>query len=265
MSSAAAPDPLARLLELPGVFESVDAARGSVDALLRELRGRELRRRVGEVTAESLRRAAWASTVLETGAPLPLADFHAPFPVEVTGRAAAGVAAGALRLTTELAGLAGVWSQAPLQALARVHVLAASDVVPADELGRPRADAEVSARLAALAELLVAPTQAPAVVVSAVVHGELLALRPFAWGNGLVARAAARLVLLERGLDPRAASVPEEGHLRIGEAVYAGALAGYRTGTPDGVAGWLGHCAEAVAVGGQVGREVAAQVLAGTP
>ena len=62
-------DPLAALAALPGVFEAVDAARGSVDALLRELRGPALRRRVPEVTAESLRRAAWASTCLEIGGP----------------------------------------------------------------------------------------------------------------------------------------------------------------------------------------------------
>lgn len=259
MSSAAVPDPLARLLELPGVFEAVDAARGSVDTLLRDLRGRDLRRRVAEVTAESLRRAAWASTTLETGSSTAIEDFHAPFDDGSDGRTAAG----ALRLTTELSGLAGVWTRAPLQALARLHALVAADVVPAQELGRPRADAEVSARLSSLADLLVTPTEAPAVLVSAVVHGELLALAPFGWGNGLVARGAARLVLLERGLDPRAASVPEEGHLRIGPERYAAALTGYRTATPDGVADWLGHCAQAVAVGGQVGREVARSVVAG--
>jgi hypothetical protein len=253
------PDPFARLLELPGVFEAVDAARGSVDVLLRELRGRELRRLVGDVTTESLRRAAWASAELETGTPVDLATFHAPFADDDLGRTCGG----ALRLTTELSGLADVWSRAPLQALARLHTLAARDVLPADELGRPRPDAQVSARLSGLADLLIAPTQAPAVVVSAVVHGEIAALAPFSWGNGLVARAAARLVLLARGLDPRAASVPEEGHLRLGRDVYGGALEHYVLGTPDGVARWVGHCAQAVAIGGQVGREVARAVAGG--
>ena len=43
----------------------------------------------------------------------------------------------------------------------------------------------------------------PPLLRAAVVHGELLALRPFAGPNGVVARAAARLTLIAGGLDPR--------------------------------------------------------------
>ena len=46
-----------------------------------------------------------------------------------------------------------------------------------------------------LSGLLTAPTKAPALVVGAIVHGELLTLRPFGWGDGIVARAAQRLAL----------------------------------------------------------------------
>ena len=42
----AEPDVLASLAMLDGVFETVEAARGSVDSLLRELRGPGLRSRV---------------------------------------------------------------------------------------------------------------------------------------------------------------------------------------------------------------------------
>ncbi len=251
-----AADPLGRLVELPGVFEAVEAARGSVDALLRELRGRELRRRVTEVTAESLRRAAWASTALELGEAGDLPSFGAPFDDSERGRTGRG----ALRVTTELAGLAGVWRTAPLQALARLHSLAAADVLSAVELGRPRPLADVGGRLSGLADVLTAPTQAPAVLVAAVVLGELEAVRPFPWGNGLVARGAARLVLLDRGLDPRAASIPEVGLLELGPAAYEAALAGYVTGSPEGVAGLLVHWAQAVALGGRAGRDVASAV-----
>jgi hypothetical protein len=255
-------DPLATLTGLPGVFEAVDAARGSVDALLRELRGRDLRRRVPEVTAESLRRAAWASTCLEIGgsrSDWALEAFHAPFADDVHG----ATARGALRVTTELASLATVWSRAPLQALARLHTLAAADLAADEWLGRPRPDDGVPDRLAALAELVTAPTEAPAVVVSAVVLGELLGLEPFVGGNGLVARAAARLVLLERGLDPQAVSIPEEGLLDLGTEATAAGLSGYLTGTADGVATWIGHWAQAVALGGRAGRAVAAALLRG--
>ena len=255
-------DPLSALAELPEVFEAVDAARGSVDALLRELRGPALRRRVPEVTAESLRRAAWASTCLELAgdsAALELDRFQAPFEDDAEG----ATARGALRVTTELASLAGVWGRAPMQALARLHTLAAADVVGDEWLGRPRPDEGVPERLAALADLVTRDTEAPAVVVSAVVLGELLGLAPFVGGNGLVACGAARLVLLYRGLDPQAVSVPEQGLLELGPEATGVALAGYLTGAPLGVAGWIVHWAQAVALGGRAGREVAARVLAG--
>lgn len=254
-------DPLASLADLPDVFEAVDAARGSVDALLRELRGPALRRRVPEVTAESLRRAAWASTCLEiTGhaSDWALTSFHAPFADDADG----AIARGALRVTTELSSLSTVWSRAPLQALARLHTLAAADVVADEWLGRPRPDEGMADRMAALAELVTTQTEAPAVIVSGVVLGELLGAAPFVGGNGLVARGAARLVLLSRGLDPQAVSVPEEGLLELGPATTLPALAGYLTGTPEGVGGWLVHWGQAVALGGRAGRAVAADLLA---
>jgi hypothetical protein len=73
----------------------------------------------------------------------------------------------------------------------------------------------------------------------------------------VVARLVSRCVLIGRGLDPLAVSVPEEGHVRLGRETYDEALAAYRTGRSAGVTRWLAHCAEAVAVGGEVGREVA--------
>jgi hypothetical protein len=77
------------------------------------------------------------------------------------------------------------------------------------------------------------------------VHGELLGLDAFPPVSGLVARAAARLTLTERGLDPQALVPVEAGHLEL-RADYDRALAGYRAGTPRGLAGWLAHCADAV-------------------
>ena len=112
MSPAA--DPLAAVARLPGVFESVEAARGSVDALLRDLRAPALRQRVTEVTAESVRLAAWASAALE-GRVGGADAFVAPV--------ADQVGANALRLNAELASLAETWDALPLQALARMHVL----------------------------------------------------------------------------------------------------------------------------------------------
>jgi hypothetical protein len=192
------------------------------------------------------------------------------------------VLAGALRVAEALGRLLPVWRRAPLQALARLHVLAAVDLgVETELLGRPRttgergvddplglgeppAPVEVDARLDGLCRLLLAPTTAPAVVVAAVVHGELLALRAFGSVDGLVARAAARLVLVDRGLDPKAVSAPEVGHAELDAAglrahhahAYAEAAHGYVGGGADGLAQWLVHCARAVALGAQEGVAV---------
>jgi len=254
-------DPLADVAALPEVFDAVEAARGSVDALLRDLRAPELRGRVAGVTAAALRASARASATLELGSDigLPAADaFGPPFADDDTGRTAAG----AWRLSVQLGALAATFERAPGQALARAHALAAAGLVDADALGRPRSEPGVADRLRGLSEVVTARTDAPAAVVAAVVHGELLSLRPFGTGDGLVARAAVRMVLMTRGLDPQAVTVPEAGHLAQGSAAYAAALAAYASGTREGVAKWVVHCATALAVGARDGRALAAVVAA---
>ncbi|NSL43760.1 oxidoreductase, partial [Streptomyces sp. 8P21H-1] len=104
-------------------------------------------------------------------------------------------------------------------------------------------------RLDGLARLVVAGSSAPALVTAAVVHGELLALRPFGSHNGLVARAAERIVLVGSGLDPKSVCPPEVGHAELGRAAYAAALDGYASGTPEGMAAWIAHCGRAVELG----------------
>lgn len=49
----------------------------------------------------------------------------------------------------------------------------------------------------------------PGVIVAGVVHERILEIQPFEAANGRVARAAARLVLHARGIDPHGAAVPE--------------------------------------------------------
>ena len=99
---------------------------------------------------------------------------------------------GALRVAQALEGgegaLVAVWRRAPLQALARLHVLAAADQVDEDRLGRPRAEPEIGPRLELLADVVTRPTKASAPVVAAVAHGELLTLKPFGSADGVVAR-----------------------------------------------------------------------------
>jgi hypothetical protein len=232
------PDPLLPLLDLPGVADGVDRARAAVDGLLGN---RTLRRRSADVSAESSLRGAWASAWL-AGSHLSLADVRAGTPHAL----ADPVLQGALRAQAAIGLLADTWTRAPRQALARLHALAAADLVTdRDTLGRP--DPAAAARLDTLAYVLTV-TSVPAVVVAAIVHGELLSLDAFPPASGVVARTAARMCLVERGLDPKSLVVLEAGHRELGEA-YAEALAGYRTATRDGIARWVVHCADAVEAG----------------
>ena len=158
------------------------------------------------------------------------------------------VVQGSLRVAAALPSLAETWPKAPRQVLARLHVLAARGSVAPSALGHP-VDGSSGPRLDALAALVAGGTSAPPLVVAAVVHGELLALRPFAGPAGVVARAAARLTLMSSGFDPRGLIAPEVGHLAR-EPEYVGAAGAFATGTPDGVRSWLRHCAAAVTAAG---------------
>lgn len=231
------PDPFARLAELEGVASAMAASRDGIDALLRD---RGLRRTTPELTAESLLRGAHASGVL-AGSRAPLDAVRSG-----TGDPAAQAA---VRVSAELLGLVPVLTEAPLQALARLHTLAGAGELPEEQLGRPRSEAAAQ-RLADLGRLLVAGTRAPALVEAAVVHAELVTLEPFGGRDGLVARAAERLVLVARGVDRASLVVPEAGHLRL-RAAYESNLRGYRDGGPAGVHSWLLYAAEAYAAGAE--------------
>lgn len=232
----AAGDPLAPLLALPGVGDAVERSRLAVDAMVAH---RTLRRRSSQVSAESALRGAWAAARL-AGAGVELDAVRA-------GDVAEPRLQGSLRAYASLGALADTWTRAPRQALARLHVLAAADLVAdRDTLGRPTG-AAASSRLDVLASVLAA-TRAPALVVAAVVAGDVLVLDAFAPASVVVAHAALRLTLVERGLDPRSLAVPEVGALEsAGER--AAALAGFRAGTPEGVAGWIGHVGDTLVLG----------------
>src|SRR5918995_3116110 len=119
--------PLSDLLELVDVRAAVDEARERVDAALRH---RALRRQGGQVAAEISLRSAVASAALEG---------HAEDREDVrSGVVTDPVVQGALRVAGALPGLSDTWQRAPLQALARLHVLAAKGAVPDADLGRPR-------------------------------------------------------------------------------------------------------------------------------
>lgn len=232
-----APDPLAWLTELEGVPSAFVAARDGIDAMLRD---RGLRRTTPEQTTESLLLGAHASAVLE-GSRSSLD--------EVRAGAADEIAQAAVRVSTGVLALVPVIGTSPLQAFARLHALAGKGVVDDDALGRP-VSADRADRLNALATTLSA-TSVPALMVGALVHAELATVAPFASHNGIVARAAERLVMVARGVDPASVVVPEAGHLAV-RAEYESNLRGYRDGGRSGLHSWLLYAAEAVSAGADV-------------
>ena len=156
------------------------------------------------------------------------------------------VVQGALRVSRELNTMAPLWTKVPRQVLARLHVLAARDAVAPDRLGRPSGDPRIAARLSGLMELVGrGSVPVPGALLAAAIHGELLALSPFAGASGVVARAAARLTLIASGLDPRGLLPIEVGHLER-EPEYQGVRQAFTTGTPDGLRAWLIHSANAL-------------------
>ncbi len=141
-------DPLAPLMELPGVAAASEQAR---EALGRAHRHRANLRRWPVTAAEAALRSARASAVLDGGGrklddQLDVSAISDP------------VFAGALRVAQALEGgetnLVGVWQRAPLQALARLHMLAAADRVDESRLGRPRSEPDVGPRLELLAQIV---------------------------------------------------------------------------------------------------------------
>ncbi|MGW2015497.1 oxidoreductase [Streptomyces sp. NPDC001927] len=267
--STHASDPLAALGSLPGVADSVDSVRKAVDRVYGH---RVMRRRSNEITSEAALRGARGSAAL-SGADWALEEVRRR--TDFGGDPEARTVGAALRLGAEAGQLLSIWRQSPLRVLARLHLVAVGDAALgtgsgaglglADSVGRPRQlgeavdeplieaplpdPAEVAGRLDGLSELIIAGGTAPALVTAAVVHGELLALRPFTSYNGLIARTAERIVLIGSGLDPKAICPAEVGHAEQGRAAYVAAFEGYLSGTPEGMAAWIAHCGRAVELG----------------
>ncbi|GAA2964033.1 MULTISPECIES: oxidoreductase [Streptomyces] len=252
-------DPLVALGSLPGVPDAVDSVRKAVDRVYGH---RVMRRRSTEVTAEAALRGARGSAAL-SGADWNLEEVRRR--TDFRGEDEARTVGAALRLTAEAGQLLSIWRQSPLRVLARLHLVAAGGAAPDDAVGRPRfagepveeplieaalPDAnEVAGRLEGLSRLILAGSAAPALVTASIVHGELLALRPFGSHNGLVARTAERIVLIGSGLDPKSICPAEVGHAEQGRAAYVAAFEGYLSGKPEGMSAWIAHCGRAVELG----------------
>ena len=223
---------LERIAALPGVAAAVDEAREACT----QLRWHPaLRRKADSARAEAGVRAVQSSAAL-AGARFPLelvrnvARGADTFPEDAAGRTALG----ALRAHAEAEGCPGAGSGrrcrrsractwwlrpgwwrttrsavrgGPARSRARERTCSRRPALP---LPAPDA-AELAGRLAALGDLLAAPASVPALVVAGLVHAEIATLRPFVTGNGVVARALCRAIVIGRGLDPTGVAVWEAG------------------------------------------------------
>ena len=275
-------DRLAALTELPDVRERAEAVR---EACTRLRFHEALRRRIPEAAAESRVRGAQASAALD-GADLPVDHVRELMSGvrEWPGDPDPGLRTlrGAVAATAETERVVSLVRTAPLQALARLHVAAASPLGTGDSLGRPRVGEEdctelvdlgpapappvVAARLASLSEVIVAAAgsnRVPAAVVAALVHAEVAAIRPFVHGNGLVARAMERTLVQAFGLDPTGVAVPEAGHVAGGGPAYLGSLTAYVRGDAAGVGLWLAQAQDALLRGVAEGERISDAVRVG--
>ncbi|MEL4161662.1 oxidoreductase [Corynebacterium bovis] len=245
----ATPDPLAPLAGLPGVQEAVDEAQDFLSRVHRHpanLRGHHV------TGSEGVLRGARASAQLDGGTVV----------IPESGQVDDPVLAGSLR-AAELLAPDGItetettWRRAPLQVMARINAVASPTMsdsqfrriaaesgrtVPRsgpDEFpvpGRPRQSTDQ--RLQLLAGLVTGGTRVSSVILSAVVHGELLTLAPFPDANGVTARACSRLATISGGLDPRGLGVPEVWWNRHRDE-YAENAEGFASGTVEGVGEWI--------------------------
>ena len=230
-------DPFISAALLEGIPSTYAGTRDGIDSMLRD---RGLRRSTPDDTARSLLLGAAATASLE----------GSTYEVEVLASGGGDeVARGAVRLSTELLGLLPVWQHSPVQALARMHALAAAGSVDDADLGRP-VNPDGVARLTALATMLGQATEAPGLVVAALVHAEIAAAGAFATHNAVVGRAAERLVIVAKGVDPASVTVPEAGHAAEPDG-YRAALAAYAGGEATGVHQWLMYASQAFTRGAE--------------
>ncbi|MCC5948789.1 MAG: Fic family protein [Nitriliruptoraceae bacterium] len=216
-------------------------------AVLAELTGRDR-----EVVRDAPARATWLDTLRVLDDP----DDHEVSALEVLG----------VRAADESDDLAEPLLTSPGDTLAELHRRLTRGLVTAARAGQPRTSeqavhdgatgrivyfttdpAQVPGELALLdAWLASTGAREHGLIASGVLHVELLRIHPFDAANGRLARAAARLALRARGLDPDRLAVPEPALARdpLGYAEEVARTARRRDQTI-----WLERWGEAVAEG----------------
>ena len=121
---------------------------------------------------------------------------------------------------------------------------------------------ELRERLEQIVVLIDTPNL-PALVRVALVHAEMLTVRPFALANGALGRLLVRHLSVRDGLDPTGVSVSDYYAGRVPGA-YAEAAQAYTSASLEGVVAWIIWQAEALLEGMRQGSELSRAVQAGT-
>lgn len=121
---------------------------------------------------------------------------------------------------------------------------------------------ELRERLEQIVALIDTPNL-PALVRLALVHAEMLTVRPFALANGALGRLLVRHLSVRDGLDPTGVSVSDYYAGRV-PAAYAEAAQAYVSASLEGVVAWIIWQAEALLEGMRQGSELSRAVQAGT-
>ena len=121
---------------------------------------------------------------------------------------------------------------------------------------------ELRERLEQIVALIDTPNL-PALVRLALVHAEMLTVRPFALANGALGRLLVRHLSVRDGLDPTGVSVSDYYAGRVPGA-YAEAAQAYASASLEGVVAWIIWQAEALLEGMRQGSELSRAVQAGT-
>jgi hypothetical protein len=248
MSTALAP-----LLADEPIATAVQQARDAIDELLWR---RDIRADAVEVVARSVQRGARDSAAIDGADQVAVDDSP-------MGR----VRSAAIAVTVEAATQDEVWDSAPLQVFAHLHAIAAAGFAELDERGRPRSGDDVDdplrigalppasvigPRISQLVDVVI-DGKLPGVLEAALVHGEVMALRPFRWGSGLVGRAVVRTIFSARGVDPSMFSTPELGMFEAGRPAYVTAIRDFQSGTIEGMRRYVQWFSAAIQAGTRVG------------
>ena len=121
---------------------------------------------------------------------------------------------------------------------------------------------ELRERLEQIVALIDTPNL-PALVRLALVHAEMLTVRPFALANGALGRLLVRHLSVRDGLDPTGVSVSDYYAGRVPGA-YAEAAQAYASASLEGVVAWIIWQAEALLEGMRQGSELSRAVQTGS-